>query len=55
MQCGPTSVEAVRRGEVGFAFNTPIMFAEVNAEVQHFQEDESSHWGFKQAKVNNYQ
>jgi transglutaminase 1 len=51
---GPSSVEAVRRGEVGFAFDTPYLFAEVNADVCHFQEDESSHWGFKKIKVNNY-
>jgi transglutaminase 1 len=51
---GPSSVEAVRRGEVGFAFVTPYLFAEVNADVCHFQEDESSHWGFKKIKVNNY-
>jgi transglutaminase 1 len=54
MQCGPSSIEAVRRGEVGFAFDTPSLFAEVNADVCHFQEDESSHWGFKKIKVNNY-
>jgi transglutaminase 1 len=54
MQCGPSSIEAVRRGEVGFAFDTPSLFAEVNADVCHFQEDETSHWGFKKIKVNNY-
>jgi len=52
--CGPVSIEAVRRGEVGFAFDTPYLFAEVNAEVCHFQEDDSSHWGFRKIKVNNY-
>jgi len=53
-QCGPVSIEAVRRGEVGFAFDTPFLFAEVNAEVCHFQEDDSSHWGFKKIKVDKY-
>jgi len=53
-QCGPVSVEAVRRGEVGFAFDTPSLFAEVNAEICHFQEDDSSHWGFKKIKVDKY-
>ena len=53
-QCGPVSIEAVRRGEVGFAFDTPFTFAEVNAEVCHFQEDDSSHWGFKKIKVDKY-
>lgn len=54
MQCGPSSIEAVRRGEVGFAFDTPFLYAEVNADVCHFQEDETSHWGFRKIKVNNY-
>ncbi|EFX86941.1 hypothetical protein DAPPUDRAFT_192601 [Daphnia pulex] len=52
---GPSSVESVRRGEVGFAFDTPYLFAEVNAEVSHFQEDETSHWGYRKIHVNNYQ
>ncbi|XP_045033686.1 hemocyte protein-glutamine gamma-glutamyltransferase isoform X1 [Daphnia magna] len=52
---GPSSVESVRRGEVGFAYDTPYLFAEVNAEVSHFQEDETSHWGFRKIRVNNYQ
>nr|CAH0106042.1 unnamed protein product [Daphnia galeata] len=51
---GPSSVESVRRGEVGFAYDTPYLFAEVNAEVSHFQEDETSHWGFRKIHVNNY-
>ncbi|XP_059353228.1 hemocyte protein-glutamine gamma-glutamyltransferase-like isoform X1 [Daphnia carinata] len=51
---GPSSVESVRRGEVGFAYDTPYLFAEVNAEVSHFQEDETSHWGFRKIRVNNY-
>ncbi|XP_057379991.1 hemocyte protein-glutamine gamma-glutamyltransferase-like [Daphnia carinata] len=52
---GPSSVESVRRGEIGFSFDTPYLFAEVNAEISHFQEDETSHWGFKKIRVNNYQ
>lgn len=31
------------------------LFTEVNAEVSHFQEDETSHWGFKKCRLNNYQ
>ena len=54
MQCGPSSIEAVRRNEVGFAFDTPSLYAEVNADICHFQEDDSSHWGFKKIKLNNY-
>ena len=54
MQCGPSSVEAVRRGEVGFAFDTPYVFSEINSDVCHFQEDETSHWGFRRIKLHNY-
>ncbi|EFX67699.1 hypothetical protein DAPPUDRAFT_330809 [Daphnia pulex] len=31
------------------------LFAEVNAKVSHFQEDETSQWGFRKIHVNNYQ
>jgi len=54
MQCGPSSIEAVRRNEVGFAFDTPSLYAEVNADICHFQEDDASHWGFKKIKLSNY-
>ena len=30
------------------------MFTEVNAEINHFQEDEMSHWGFRRARSNNH-
>ncbi|XP_017782167.1 PREDICTED: hemocyte protein-glutamine gamma-glutamyltransferase-like [Nicrophorus vespilloides] len=53
-RCGPASVEAVRRGEVGYMFDTPFVFAEVNADVCHFQEDEESDWGFSRTSVNQY-
>ncbi|OWR44549.1 putative transglutaminase [Danaus plexippus plexippus] len=45
-QCGPASVEAVRRGEVGFQFDTPFVFSQLNSELCHFQEEENSDWGF---------
>jgi len=54
-RCGPASVEAVRRGEVGFSYDTPFVFSEVNADVCHFQEDETSEWGFSRLRVNHYQ
>ncbi|EFX71341.1 hypothetical protein DAPPUDRAFT_111732 [Daphnia pulex] len=34
---------------------TRELFAEVNAEVSHFQEDETSHWGYRKIHDNNYQ
>jgi len=49
-QCGPCSLEAVRRGEVGFGYDTTFLFAEVNADLVHWQEDEKSDWGFSKIK-----
>ena len=54
-QCGPASVEAVRRGEVGLGYDVAFVFAEVNADVCHFVRDEESHWGFTRSKLNKYQ
>ncbi|RZC41015.1 hemocyte protein-glutamine gamma-glutamyltransferase [Asbolus verrucosus] len=53
-RCGPASVEAVRRGVVGYLYDTPFVFSEVNADIVHFQEDEESDWGFSQLAVNQY-
>lgn len=53
-RCGPASLEAVRRGEVGFSYDTPFVFSEVNADVCHFQEDETSDWGFSPLRINKY-
>nr|CAD7420463.1 unnamed protein product [Timema poppensis] len=53
-RCGPASVEAVKRGKVGLAYDTPFIFAEVNADVCHFQEDKSSDWGFSALNINQY-
>lgn len=53
--CGPASVEAVRKGEVGFLYDTPFVFSEVNADVCHFQEDDESDWGFSRLSINRYQ
>lgn len=54
-QCGPASVEAIRRGEVGFGYDVAFVFAEVNADVCHFISDQESHWGFTRSKLNKYQ
>ncbi|XP_018576112.1 hemocyte protein-glutamine gamma-glutamyltransferase isoform X2 [Anoplophora glabripennis] len=54
MRCGPASVAAVKRGEVGYLYDTPFVFSEVNADVVHFKEDEESDWGFSRISVNKY-
>lgn len=55
MRCGPASVAAIKKGEVGYLYDTPFVFSEVNADIVHFQEDEESDWGFKRLSVNQYQ
>ncbi|KAK4880422.1 hypothetical protein RN001_008568 [Aquatica leii] len=52
--CGPASVEAVKNGEVGFLYDTPFVFSEVNADICHYQEDEESEWGFSRLSINRY-
>ena len=54
-RCGPSPLEAIRRGEVGVGFDTPFIFAEVNADVCHFVRDPTAPWGFKKSKLNEYQ
>lgn len=54
-RCGPASVEAVRRGIIGYLYDTPFIFSEVNADIVHFQEDENSDWGFSRLSINKYQ
>lgn len=54
-KCGPASVEAVRRGEVGFQYDTPFVYSQLNAELCHFQEEENSEWGFIRMASNQYQ
>lgn len=54
-QCGPASVAAVRRGDVHLKYDGPFVFAEVNADVCHFQEDEGAESGFVRIVLNKYQ
>ncbi|KAI4464153.1 protein-glutamine gamma-glutamyltransferase [Holotrichia oblita] len=53
-RCGPASIEAIRRGEVGYLYDTPYMFASINADICHFQEDEESEWGFNRLTISDY-
>jgi len=54
MQCGPASLEAVRRGDVGLSYDAPFVFAEVNADVMHWRRDEDSDWGYSRLKLNKF-
>ncbi|XP_076269467.1 hemocyte protein-glutamine gamma-glutamyltransferase-like [Rhynchophorus ferrugineus] len=53
-RCGPASVAAVQKGEVGYLYDTPFVFSEVNADIVHFKEDEESDWGFTRTSINKY-
>lgn len=53
-QAGPASLTAVRRGEIGFQYDTPFLFAEVNADLIHWQEDSQMEIGYKKMRTNNY-
>uniref|UniRef100_A0A0P4WF09 protein-glutamine gamma-glutamyltransferase n=1 Tax=Scylla olivacea TaxID=85551 RepID=A0A0P4WF09_SCYOL len=46
-QCGPASHEAVRRGQMELKYDVPFVLAEVNADVVHWQEDETAQDGFR--------
>ena len=54
MQCGPAPLEAIRRGDIGLGFDCPFVFAEVNADLMHWGEDDNSDWGFKRLRLNKY-
>ncbi|XP_026283813.2 hemocyte protein-glutamine gamma-glutamyltransferase-like [Frankliniella occidentalis] len=53
-QCGPASLEAIRRGEVGLKYDVPFMLASVNADVIRWIEDPSSDLGFTRIDSNKY-
>ncbi|KAG0725052.1 Hemocyte protein-glutamine gamma-glutamyltransferase [Chionoecetes opilio] len=54
MQCGPVSLVAIRRGDIGLSYDAPFVFAEVNADVMHWGEDKDSEWGWTRLKMNKY-
>uniref|UniRef100_A0A2R5LJF4 Putative transglutaminase/protease-like logues n=1 Tax=Ornithodoros turicata TaxID=34597 RepID=A0A2R5LJF4_9ACAR len=53
-QVGPCSVAAVRKGEIGYMYDSPFVFAEVNADVVHWKEDPDSSFGWTRQKTLTY-
>ena len=51
MQCGPASLEAIRRGDVGLNYDCRFVFAEVNADAIDWIRDEESEWNFSCNKI----
>ncbi|XP_076069414.1 hemocyte protein-glutamine gamma-glutamyltransferase-like isoform X2 [Oratosquilla oratoria] len=54
MQCGPASLAAIRRGDIGLGYDAPFVFAEVNADIMHWGEDPESDWGYSRMKINRF-
>lgn len=50
-QMGPASLEAIKKGEVGFAYDAAFVFAEVNADIVHWQQDEKSELQWRKIKT----
>lgn len=53
-QVGPCSVMAVRKGEIGYMYDSPFVFAEVNADIIHWKEDPESAFGWTRSKTLTY-
>ncbi|XP_013781493.1 hemocyte protein-glutamine gamma-glutamyltransferase isoform X3 [Limulus polyphemus] len=54
-QTGPASLLAIQRGEIGYMYDSPFVFSEVNADIVHWQEDDTSEIGWKKLKSDRYQ
>lgn len=54
-QCGPSSLEAIKKGQVGYNYDVAFMIASVNADLMRWKEDSSTDSGFSRIYCNNYQ
>lgn len=53
-QCGPSSLEAIRKGNVGFNFDVPFMVASVNADLMRWKEDKTCEMGYSKIFCHKY-
>ncbi|CAK9825429.1 Hemocyte protein-glutamine gamma-glutamyltransferase [Anthophora retusa] len=53
-QCGPSSVEAIREGAVGYNYDVTFMIASVNADLMRWKEDPESEFGYSKIDCNKY-
>ncbi|CAL4062123.1 unnamed protein product [Meganyctiphanes norvegica] len=44
--CGPCSAEAIRKGDVGYSYESTALFAALNSHVRYYHEDDDSEWGY---------
>ncbi|XP_013788213.2 hemocyte protein-glutamine gamma-glutamyltransferase-like [Limulus polyphemus] len=52
---GPTSLVAVKRGEIDYLYDSSFVFSEVNARIIHWQKDEFAKGGWRKLKIIRYQ
>lgn len=52
MQCGPASIEAVRRGDLGLGYDVDFVYSEVNADIHTYLMDPTSEFGFRITDTN---
>ncbi|KAF5296194.1 hypothetical protein FQA39_LY12648 [Lamprigera yunnana] len=53
-QCGPTSLEAIKKGQVGFNYDVAFMLASVNADLMRWKEDPQAPMGYSRIYCNKY-
>ncbi|XP_050511341.1 hemocyte protein-glutamine gamma-glutamyltransferase [Diabrotica virgifera virgifera] len=53
-QCGPASLEAIKKGQVGYNFDVGFMVASVNADLMRWKVDHSNVLGYKRIYCNKY-
>ncbi|KAG5896285.1 hypothetical protein JTB14_008842 [Gonioctena quinquepunctata] len=53
-QCGPASLEAIKKGQVGFNYDVSFMIASVNADLMRWKEDKNHVMGFSRIYCNKY-
>ncbi|KAJ8949951.1 hypothetical protein NQ318_002358 [Aromia moschata] len=51
-QCGPTSLEAIKKGNVGYNYDVAFMIASVNADVMRWKEDKTCEMGYSKIFCN---
>ena len=54
-QCGPASLEAIRKGSVGLNYDVGFMIACVNADLMRWKQDSESELSFTRIYCNNKQ
>lgn len=54
-QCGPASLEAIKKGAVGLNYDVAFMVASVNADLMRWKEDPKGVLGYTKIYCNKYQ